>query len=112
MCATAIAGDFEGDAGFDESTADGLAGFYEHRWAITQVARIGSKLVTLDPSQLDPSLGMLVLEHVEDLAFRYPTTIPLASPGEIVRFEQGDPPTMQGPSTLAVPRSDTLVPLR
>ena len=112
MCAKAIAGDFEGDAGFDESTADGLAGFYEHRWAITQVARIGSKLVTLDPSQLDPTMAMLVLEHVEDLSFRYPTTIPLASPGEIVRFEQGAPPTMQEPSTLAVPRSDTLVPLR
>lgn len=109
MCAKAIAGDFDGDAGFDLDAADELGGFYEHRWSISQVARIGAKLVTADPSLVDPSMGMLVLKHVEDWSFEYPTTIPLASPGEVVRFVPGDPPTMKGPSTLAVARADALL---
>ena len=110
MCARALDGDFDGDPGFDTAAADGLAGFYEHRWAITQVARIGSKLVTADPIGLDPTVALSVLDHVEDWSFRYPTTIPLASPGEIVRFVPGEPPTMQGPATPVVARNDTLVP--
>ncbi|MEO1055780.1 MAG: serine hydrolase domain-containing protein [Actinomycetota bacterium] len=113
MCAKAIKGDFDGDVEFDADAADELAGFYEHRWAISQVARIGSKMVTADPSLLDPTMALLVLEHDRDhdhdWSFRYPTTIPMASPGELVRFEPGDPPTVRGPSSPPVPRNDSLL---
>ncbi|MEM8619765.1 MAG: serine hydrolase domain-containing protein [Actinomycetota bacterium] len=108
LCAKAFAGAFDGDAGFDPSCADDLAGFYEHRWRINQVTRIGSKLVIADPTPLDPTMAMSVLEHVEDWSFRYPTTIPLASPGESVRFEPGEPPTMHAPSALVIPRADSI----
>lgn len=109
LCARALAGDFDGEPEFDADAADDLSGFYEHRWAITQVARIGSKLVSAAPIPLNPTVGLSVLEHTEGWSFRYPTDFPLASPGEIVRFEAGDPPTMFGPADLPVTRSDALL---
>lgn len=110
LAARALKGDFDGDPPFDAEAADGLAGFYEHRWAITQITRIGSKMVTAAPAQPDPTLGLSVLDHVDDLSFRYPTTYPTASPGELVRFEPGDPPTMHAPSAPPVARTADLVP--
>lgn len=109
LCAKAIAGDFDGEPAFDPDVADGLAGFYEHRWAITQVGRIGAVLVTGSPTLLDPTLGLSILEHTEDWSFRYPTDFPLASPGEIVSFDPGDPPVMRAPAAPPVDRADDLL---
>ncbi len=115
LCARALKGEFDGEPEFDVDAADDLGGFYEHRWAITQVARIGSKMAAADPVPVDPTMTMLVLEHQHDQhnddewTFRYPPTMPIASPGEIVRFVPGDPPTMSGPSTPPVPRHDSLL---
>ncbi len=106
----ALDGDFEGSPPFDPSVADGLGGFYEHRWAISQVARVGSKLVVADPVAQDPTVNFTVLEHVDGWSFRYPTTHPIESPGEIVRFEPGEQPRMYDPATPPVERSDSLVP--
>ncbi|MGI9644807.1 MAG: serine hydrolase domain-containing protein [Ilumatobacteraceae bacterium] len=106
----ALAGEFDGPPQFDPSAADDLAGFYEHRWGITQVARVGSKLVTVDPIPQDPTANFGVLEHVDDWSFRYPTTQPTGSPGEVVEFEHGEPPRMHDPATPPVERADSLLP--
>ena len=109
LCARALDGAFDGEPDFDAEPADDLGGFYEHRWAITQVARIGSKLVTGVPVLLDPTLGLSVLEHTEGWSFRYPTDFALSSPGEVVTFQPGNPPTMTDPSTVPVSRNDALL---
>lgn len=100
----ALTGEFDGSPAFDPQVADDLSGFYEDRWGISQVARIGSELVTVDPIPLDPTLELAVLDHVEQFAFRYPTVHPLGSPGEVVRFEPGSPPSMHGPAMLPIAR--------
>lgn len=109
LCARALAGDFDGEPAFDAQVADDLTGFYESRWAVTQVGRIGSKIVVADPVQPDPTLTLAVLDHVEDWSFRYPTTFPIGSPGELVRFEPGQPPVMHDPSTPPIRRNDSLL---
>lgn len=109
LAAKAIAGDYDGDPPFDPATADAVTGFYEHRWGISQVARVGAKLMILDPVSLDPTAGLSVLDHVEDWSFRYPTTHPIGSPGETVRFDPGPPPVMHDPSTPPIERTDTLL---
>ena len=110
LIARALSGDFDGDPPIDAGVADRLAGFYEHRWGLTQVARIGSRIVTASPTMADPTAGLAVLEHVDGLEFRSPDTFPVASPGEAVRFEDGDPPVLRTPASPPVPRSADLVP--
>lgn len=108
LVAQALEGRFDGQPPFDAATADRLAGFYEDRWAITQVARVGAKLVVLSPVPQDPTATLSVLDHIDDLTFRYPNTFPIASPGELVRFEPGRPPRMHAPSAPPVERSQHL----
>lgn len=105
----ALDGDFAGEPGFDVEAADSIAGFYEDRWSLTQVGRIGSRVVIGAPTLENPNAGLMVLDHVDGLTFRYPDTFPVASPGELVRFEPGEPPRMLAPSSPPVERSDGLV---
>ncbi len=105
----AVSGKFEGDASFDADTADDLTGFYEHVWGVEQVARVGSKLVMLDPVQADPLLALSVLEHVDGWTFRQPSTHAMAAPGELLSFEPGSPPTLVSATTMRVQRADDLL---
>jgi CubicO group peptidase (beta-lactamase class C family) len=100
----ALNGEFDGSPPFDRHIADDLAGFYEHRWGISQVARVGSKLVAVDPIPQDPTLNFAVLDHVDQWTFRYPSVDPFGSSGEVVRFEPGTSPSMHGPAMLPIGR--------
>ena len=105
----AIDGDFvDNDSTIDREAADAIAGIYRERWSVDQVARVGDRLVTISPLLANPSATMQVLDHVEDLRFAFPDTLPTGSPGEHVWFEPSDPPVMHAPATPPVPRSDDL----
>lgn len=105
----ALAGDFEGEPPFDADIADQFTGYYEQRWGITQVARVGSKLVTNAPVSADPTTQLGVLDHVERMSFTFPTAHPIDSPGEVVRFEPGPTPRMHPPAAPPIERSDSLL---
>lgn len=104
-----VSGAFDDDASFDLDAADQLTGFYEHRWGVEQVARVGSKITMLDPVQLDPLLTLSVLEHVDGWTFRIPSTHAMAAPGELVTFEPGEPPELITATTQRVRRNDTML---
>ena len=105
----ATGGRFDGDAPFDADAADQLTGFYEHVWGVEQVARVGSKMVTLDPVQADPLLALSVLEHEDGWTFRQPTTHAMDAPGERVSFDPGSPPTLVSATTMRIDRADGLL---
>lgn len=98
----ALTGDFDGTPPFAPNVADELAGFYEDRWGVTQVARIGAKLVTVDPIPQDPMPSLALLDHVDGWTFRHPSVDPFGSAGEVVRFEPGTPPSMHGPAMVPI----------
>ncbi len=103
----AIAGDFEsGDSALDRSMADRVAGIYEGRWNIEQVGRVGARMVSMFPTQVDPASTLQLLEHIEGLRFSLPDTIPTGAPGEEVRFQPADPPVRHAPATPPTPRSE------
>ncbi len=103
----AIAGEFEhGVSQLDRSMADRVAGFYEGRWNIEQVGRVGDRMVTMFPTQLDPTPTLQMLEHVDGLTFEFPDTLPTGAPSEQVRFEVGEPPVMYAPATPPTLRSE------
>jgi hypothetical protein len=102
----ALAGEFEdAEATLDRAAADAISGIYRKRWSIEQISRVGDRLVELYPMLANPSASLQLLDHVEDLRFAYPDTLPTGSPGEQVWFEASDPPVMHAPATPPIGRS-------
>ncbi|NHJ87753.1 MAG: beta-lactamase family protein [Asgard group archaeon] len=66
-----------------------VIGFYESEWGISLFDQIGSKLVLIGPSADNPTEGMKIYNHKENLAFISPDEPYNASPGELVEFIDG-----------------------
>ncbi len=60
---------------------------YKSDWGIGLVSRVGSKLIGIDPSAIQPAQFVYIYKQQHDLAFVSPKNMPFASPGEIRRFK-------------------------
>jgi D-alanyl-D-alanine carboxypeptidase len=101
----ALDGSFADEGSGERLDWSTVAGFYESRWGIDQVAQVADRLVTISPTLADPAATLQVLDHVEGLRFRFPDNVATASPCEEVWFEPGEVPVMHAPAAPPYPRS-------
>lgn len=109
ILARSIAGDFDAATTPDGTLIDlddarRAAGHYNHRWRVTQFDVIGERAIFSVPKRLDPTETLDLLEPIDDHRWRFAPGIPLGSPGEEIRIEPGNPPTLHESAAPPTPR--------
>ena len=67
-----------------------IQGFYSSVWGVILSHKIRDSLVISEPGSENPAEILEICQHERDLAFKFPTTNPDASPGEILKFEKNE----------------------
>ena len=64
-----------------------IIGYYEHHFGVPLFSQIGSRLVALEPMEIDPAEMLTIYDTKADGVFTAPKNFSFDSPGEDIHFE-------------------------
>ena len=67
-----------------------IQGFYSEVWGVLLSQKIRDSIVSIAPGSDNPAETLQICQHERDLSFKFPTTHPDRSPGEIFKFEKNE----------------------
>ena len=67
-----------------------IQGFYSSVWGVSLSHKVRDSIVSSEPGSDNPAGTLQICQHERDLAFKFPTTNPDESPGEILKFEKNE----------------------